>query len=212
MEGKAAKKTIPKSASRFRSVCVFCGSSPGKKAAYQVAAIQLGHLLVERGIDLVYGGGSVGLMGLISRAVHNGGGHVLGVVPKAVLPREVIGETLGEVKAVSGMHQRKAEMARHSDAFIALPVYSSLLALLTHACRWVRDTGGAPRGHHLGPARHPQQAGGVVERGWLLRLVALLHRQGRRRRLHHPRRAPHHRLRPHRPRTARQARGVRAGA
>ncbi|GJM97309.1 hypothetical protein PR202_ga14228 [Eleusine coracana subsp. coracana] len=108
-------------ASRFRRVCVFCGSSPGKKAEYQVAAIQLGHQLVERGIDLVYGGGSVGLMGLISRAVHNGGGHVLGVVPKAVLPREVIGETLGELKSVSGMHQRKAEMARHSDAFIALP-------------------------------------------------------------------------------------------
>ncbi|XP_062213084.1 probable cytokinin riboside 5'-monophosphate phosphoribohydrolase LOGL5 isoform X1 [Phragmites australis] len=138
MEGKAAKKTIPKSASRFRSVCVFCGSSPGKKAAYQVAAIQLGHLLVERGIDLVYGGGSVGLMGLISRAVHNGGGHVLGVVPKAVLPREVIGETLGEVKAVSGMHQRKAEMARHSDAFIALPGGYGTLEELLEVITWAQ--------------------------------------------------------------------------
>jgi cytokinin riboside 5'-monophosphate phosphoribohydrolase len=76
---------------------------------------------VERGIDLVYGGGSVGLMGLISGAVHNGGGHVLGVVPKAVLPRELIGDTPGELKPVSNMHQRKAEMARQSDAFIALP-------------------------------------------------------------------------------------------
>jgi len=76
---------------------------------------------VERGIDLVYGGGSVGLMGLVSRTVHNGGGHVLGIVPKAVLPRELIGDTPGELKDVSGMHQRKAEMARNSDAFIALP-------------------------------------------------------------------------------------------
>jgi len=60
-------------------------------------------------------------MGLVSRAVHSGGGHVLGIVPKAVLPRELIGDTPGELKDVSGMHQRKAEMARDSDAFIALP-------------------------------------------------------------------------------------------
>jgi predicted Rossmann-fold nucleotide-binding protein len=90
---------------KFRRVCVFCGSSPGKRSSYQAAAVQLGQQLVERGMDLVYGGGSVGLMGLVSRAVHDGGGHV----PKAVL------------KPVAGMHQRKAEMARHSDAFIALP-------------------------------------------------------------------------------------------
>jgi len=106
---------------KFRRVCVFCGSSPGKRASYQAAVVQLGQQLVERGMDLVYGGGSVGLMGLVSRAVHDGGGHVLGVVPKAVLPLELIGETPGELKPVAGMHQRKAEMARHSDAFIALP-------------------------------------------------------------------------------------------
>lgn len=127
-----------KTPSRFRRVCVFCGSSPGKKAAYRLAAIQLGHQLVERGVDLVYGGGSVGLMGLISRAVHNGGGHVLGVVPKAVLPREVIGETPGEVKAVSGMHQRKAEMARQSDAFIALPGGYGTLEELLEVITWAQ--------------------------------------------------------------------------
>ena len=87
---------------------------------------------VERSIDLVDGGGSVGLMGLVSRAVHSGGGHVLGIVPKAVLPRELIGDTPGELKDVSGMHQRKAEMARNSDAFIALP------GTLYAAClRWI---------------------------------------------------------------------------
>ncbi|TVU44238.1 hypothetical protein EJB05_03674 [Eragrostis curvula] len=134
----ASKKAKKSPASKFRRVCVFCGSSPGKKAAYQVAAIQLGHQLLERGIDLVYGGGSVGLMGLISHAVHKGGGHVLGVVPKAVLPREVIGETPGEVKAVSGMHQRKAEMARHSDAFIALPGGYGTLEELLEVITWAQ--------------------------------------------------------------------------
>ncbi|XP_022772664.1 cytokinin riboside 5'-monophosphate phosphoribohydrolase LOG3-like isoform X1 [Durio zibethinus] len=107
--------------SRFRSVCVFCGSSPGKNPSYQLAAIQLGEQLVERNIDLVYGGGSIGLMGLVSQTVFDGGRHVLGVIPKTLMPREITGETVGEVRAVSGMHQRKAEMARQADAFIALP-------------------------------------------------------------------------------------------
>ncbi|RZS02009.1 hypothetical protein BHM03_00031990 [Ensete ventricosum] len=88
--------------SRFKRVCVFCGSSTGKRHCYQDAAVELGKVLVARKVDLVYGGGSVGLMGLVSEAVHSG-------------------ETFGEVKPVASMHQRKAEMARHSDAFIALP-------------------------------------------------------------------------------------------
>ncbi|RVX03322.1 Cytokinin riboside 5'-monophosphate phosphoribohydrolase LOG3 [Vitis vinifera] len=107
--------------SRFKRVCVFCGSSPGKNPSYQLAAIQLANQLVERKIDLVYGGGSIGLMGLVSQAVYDGGRHVLGVIPKTLMPREITGETVGEVRAVSGMHQRKAEMARQADAFIALP-------------------------------------------------------------------------------------------
>ncbi|KDO70590.1 hypothetical protein CISIN_1g0281381mg, partial [Citrus sinensis] len=64
--------------SRFKRICVFCGSSSGKKATYQEAAVELGKELVERKLDLVYGGGSVGLMGLVSQAVHDGGRHVLG--------------------------------------------------------------------------------------------------------------------------------------
>ncbi|KAG2309155.1 hypothetical protein Bca52824_028903 [Brassica carinata] len=78
-------------------------------------------LKVERKIDLVYGGGSVGLMGLISQAVHDGGRHVLGIIPKSLAPREITGESIGEVITVSTMHQRKAEMGRQADAFIALP-------------------------------------------------------------------------------------------
>ncbi|URD78729.1 Cytokinin riboside 5'-monophosphate phosphoribohydrolase, partial [Musa troglodytarum] len=126
-EAQALPMTKRPSASRFRRVCVFCGSSPGKKASYQLAAIQLGHELVQRNIDLVYGGGSVGLMGLVSQAVHEGGRHVLGVIPRTLMPREITGETVGEVRAVSGMHQRKAEMARQADAFIALPAEESKL-------------------------------------------------------------------------------------
>ncbi|KAF7818835.1 cytokinin riboside 5'-monophosphate phosphoribohydrolase LOG7 [Senna tora] len=80
---------MEESKSRFKRICVFCGSSSGKKPTYQDAAIQLGKELVERRIDLVYGGGSVGLMGLVSRAVHDGGRHVLGVIPVGLTPREV---------------------------------------------------------------------------------------------------------------------------
>ncbi|VFQ63215.1 unnamed protein product [Cuscuta campestris] len=68
------------SSSRFKRICVFCGSSHGKNPSYQLAALQLANLLVERKIDLVYGGGSIGLMGLVSQAVHKGGRHVLGGV------------------------------------------------------------------------------------------------------------------------------------
>ncbi|KAF8702729.1 hypothetical protein HU200_032557 [Digitaria exilis] len=128
--------------SRFRRICVFCGSSQGKKKSYQDAAVELGEELVSRNIDLVYGGGSVGLMGLVSRAVYNGGRHVIGYVNSndAMM---ITGETVGEVKAVADMHERKAEMARQSDAFIALPgtvgllnvdgYYNSLLSFIDKA-------------------------------------------------------------------------------
>lgn len=85
------------------------------------AALELGDELVHRKIDLVYGGGSVGLMGLISQKVYEGGCHVLGVIPKALMPLEISGETVGEVRIVLDMHERKAVMAREADAFIALP-------------------------------------------------------------------------------------------
>ncbi|KAK9160610.1 hypothetical protein Syun_006951 [Stephania yunnanensis] len=75
---------------------------------------------VERNIDLVYEGGSVGLIGLVSQAIYEGGRHVLGVIPKTLMPREITGETVGEVRAMSSMHQRKAKMACQADAFIAL--------------------------------------------------------------------------------------------
>ncbi|GAB4856296.1 Cytokinin riboside 5'-monophosphate phosphoribohydrolase log7 [Ancistrocladus abbreviatus] len=123
--------------SKFRRVCVFCGSSSGKKSSYQEAAIQLGKELAERRIDLVYGGATVGLMGLVSQAVHDGGRHVLGVIPRSLMPVAITGQIVGEVRAVSSMHQRKAEMARQADAFIALPggfgTLEELLEVVTFA-------------------------------------------------------------------------------
>lgn len=124
--------------SRFKRICVFCGSSPGNNPIYRVAAIQLGDELVERKIDLVYGGGSIGLMGLISQAVYNGGRHVIGVIPKSLMPKEITGETIGEVKPVSNMHQRKAEMARQADAFIALPGGYGTLEELLEVITWAQ--------------------------------------------------------------------------
>uniref|UniRef100_A0A452XIC7 Cytokinin riboside 5'-monophosphate phosphoribohydrolase n=2 Tax=Aegilops tauschii subsp. strangulata TaxID=200361 RepID=A0A452XIC7_AEGTS len=89
-----------KAQSRFRRICVFCGSSKGNKKSYQDAAVELGKELVARNIDLVYGGGSLGLMGLVSQAVHSRGRQVTGMIPTTLMPREIIGETAGEVKEV----------------------------------------------------------------------------------------------------------------
>uniref|UniRef100_A0A452XH83 Cytokinin riboside 5'-monophosphate phosphoribohydrolase n=1 Tax=Aegilops tauschii subsp. strangulata TaxID=200361 RepID=A0A452XH83_AEGTS len=94
--------------------------------------------LVERGIDLVYGGGSIGLMGLVSHAVHAGGRHVIGIIPRSLMPREVTGDPVGEVRAVSGMHERKAEMARFADAFIALPGGYGTLEELLEVITWAQ--------------------------------------------------------------------------
>ncbi|KAG4397160.1 hypothetical protein AAZX31_10G084200 [Glycine max] len=92
--------------------------------------------LVERRIDLVYGGGRLGLMGLISQTVLNGGCHVLGVIPEALLPREISGETFGEVKTVADMHERKSTMFEHADAFIALPGGYGTMEELLEVIAW----------------------------------------------------------------------------
>ncbi|XP_072988332.1 cytokinin riboside 5'-monophosphate phosphoribohydrolase LOG3-like [Typha latifolia] len=124
--------------SRFKRICVFCGSSQEKKKTYHDGAIELGSELVSRNIDLVYGGGSIGLMGLVSRAVYDGGRHVIGVIPKTLMPREITGETGGKIKAVADMHQKKAEMARQSDAFIAYPGGYGTLEELLEVITWAQ--------------------------------------------------------------------------
>lgn len=104
-----------------KRVCVFCASSTGIRPEYTLATRNLAAELVSRGISLVYGGGRVGLMGLLANCVLEGGGHVTGVIPQALVDREVAHTGLSSLRVVGTMHERKAVMAQMSDAFIALP-------------------------------------------------------------------------------------------
>jgi hypothetical protein len=105
----------------MRRICVFCGSSSGTRQNYQKAAQAVGRLLCRRGIELVYGGGNVGLMGVLANACLNEGGRVIGVIPQALADRELAHTGLTELRIVSSMHERKALMADLSDAFVCLP-------------------------------------------------------------------------------------------
>lgn len=105
----------------MKRVCVFCGSSAGHRAEYEYAAVAMGEALVERGIELVYGGGNVGLMGVIADTVMRGGGKVVGVIPQALADREIANIGVTDLRVVDSMHTRKAMMAELSDAFIAMP-------------------------------------------------------------------------------------------
>ncbi|HEX2204972.1 MAG TPA: TIGR00730 family Rossman fold protein [Longimicrobium sp.] len=107
--------------SELKRVCVFCGSSSGARPAYAEAAAAMGRALVERGVGLVYGGGNVGLMGIVADTVMAGGGEVVGVIPEGLLLREVGHTGLTELRVVHSMHERKAVMADLADAFVALP-------------------------------------------------------------------------------------------
>jgi uncharacterized protein (TIGR00730 family) len=105
----------------MKSVCVFCGSSAGESPCYAESARRLGRLLARRGLELVYGGGSVGLMGVLADAALGAGGRVLGVIPDRLAKREIMHLGLTELRIVRSMHERKAVMAEASDAFVALP-------------------------------------------------------------------------------------------
>ena len=105
----------------MKRVCVFAGSSAGVRVDYQDAARGFGRALAERGIGLVYGGARVGLMGIIADAVLAGDGEAIGVIPAALVAREIAHEGLTELRIVSSMHERKALMADLSDAFVAVP-------------------------------------------------------------------------------------------
>jgi uncharacterized protein (TIGR00730 family) len=105
----------------LRRVCVFCGSSTGTSPAYRNAAERLASEMTARGIGLVFGGGCVGLMGIVADAVLAAGGHAIGVIPHAMVAREIAHHGLPDLRIVSSMHERKAMMAELSDAFLALP-------------------------------------------------------------------------------------------
>lgn len=105
----------------MQAICVFCGSRPGAHPSYLAAAVELGRLLAESGKTLVYGGGSVGLMGAVADAAMAGGGKVIGVIPQSLVDREVGHQSVTELRIVGSMHERKALMADLSDGFLALP-------------------------------------------------------------------------------------------
>jgi uncharacterized protein (TIGR00730 family) len=105
----------------MKRVCVFCGSSVGNHPVFREAATTMGTLLAGRGIGLVYGGGNVGLMGVIADAVLAAGGNVIGVIPRSLADREIAHTGVTDLRVVDSMHTRKALMADLSDAFIAMP-------------------------------------------------------------------------------------------
>ncbi|MDD2049222.1 TIGR00730 family Rossman fold protein [Pseudomonas putida] len=119
-----------------RSICVFCGASTGVTPAYREAAIALGQAIAQRGLNLVYGGGAVGLMGIVADAAMAAGGEVIGIIPQALKDAEVGHSGLTRLEVVDGMHARKARMAELSDAFVALPGGLGTLEELFEVWTW----------------------------------------------------------------------------
>jgi uncharacterized protein (TIGR00730 family) len=106
---------------RIQRLCVFCGSSSGAHPIYAEAAAELGRELVKSGVALVFGGGRVGLMGVVADSVLAAGGQAIGVMPRALVEKEIAHTSLTELHVVESMHQRKAKMADLADAFLLLP-------------------------------------------------------------------------------------------
>jgi len=120
----------------MKRICVFCGSSSGGRPRYRAVAGELGRTLAARGMGLVYGGARVGLMGAVADAVLGAHGQVIGVIPQALIAKEVAHEGLTELRVVSSMHERKAVMADLSDGFIAIPGGWGTLEELFEVLTW----------------------------------------------------------------------------
>lgn len=120
----------------LKSVCVFCGASPGARPIYRETAEALGRTLAERGLTLIYGGGAVGLMGVVADAALNAGGQVIGIIPQSLERAEIGHKGLTHLEVVDGMHARKARMAELADAFIALPGGLGTLEELFEVWTW----------------------------------------------------------------------------
>ena len=121
----------------MRRVCVYCGANRGRDPAYAEAARAMGRALAQRGIELVTGGGRVGLMGVVADAALEAGGSVVGVIPQALMKRELAHAELSELIVTASMHERKAKMAELADGFIAMPgglgTYEELFEIWTWA-------------------------------------------------------------------------------
>lgn len=123
---------------RMESICVFAGSSSGTRPAYASAAEELGRAIAERGWRVVYGGGRVGLMGVLADAALAAGGEVIGVIPEALLRKEVGHQGLTDLRVVQTMHQRKALMSELSDGVVALPGGLGTLEELFEILTWAQ--------------------------------------------------------------------------
>ncbi|MGV7209963.1 TIGR00730 family Rossman fold protein [Oxalobacteraceae bacterium A2-2] len=120
----------------MKSICVYCGANPGASPRYAEQARALGRAMAEQNINLVYGGGNVGLMGIIADEVLAQGGEVTGVIPTALVERELAHQGLTRLFIVKDMHERKAMMASHADAFIAMPGGMGTLEELFEMLTW----------------------------------------------------------------------------
>jgi len=121
-----------------KRVCVFCGSATGRQSAYGDAARTLARALTRRGLGLVYGGGSVGLMGVLADAVLAEGGEVIGVLPRGLASKELAHAGLTQLHVVSSMHERKALMASLADGFLALPGGLGTMEELVEVLTWAQ--------------------------------------------------------------------------
>jgi uncharacterized protein (TIGR00730 family) len=121
-----------------RRLCVFCGASPGRDPGYAELARSVGAGLAERGIEIVYGGGRVGLMGALADAALAVGGDVVGVIPRRLVDRELAHPGLTELHVVDTLHERKARMAELADGFIALPGGLGTLEELSEVASWAQ--------------------------------------------------------------------------
>jgi uncharacterized protein (TIGR00730 family) len=122
----------------MKSICVFSGSSPGRRPEYREAAIELGREVVRRKLRLVYGGADLGLMGAVANTVLDEGGQVIGVIPQALVEKEVAHTGLTDLRVVSSMHERKALMADLADGFVALPGGMGTLEELCEILTWAQ--------------------------------------------------------------------------
>lgn len=122
----------------LKSICVYCGSNAGTLPAFETAAKELGALFAHEGIRLVYGGGSIGLMGLLAKSVLDNGGEVTGVIPEFLKEREVMLEGAHELIVTQDMHERKRTMFEKADAFIALPGGIGTLEELVEMLTWAQ--------------------------------------------------------------------------
>jgi uncharacterized protein (TIGR00730 family) len=122
----------------MKTVCVFCGSKVGNDERYGASAAELGRLLASRGVTLVFGGGSVGLMGVIADAALEAGGDVIGVIPRALATKELLHPGVRDMRLVYDMHARKALMAELASAFVALPGGYGTLEELLEVITWAQ--------------------------------------------------------------------------